>query len=81
MLIQLIRISSSGILAQESYRKIDRDGLKIGTHLIRHSCPMMFIGVYMFHHVAMLFMPHVGRSKFESSDDFILRPALGITTQ
>lgn len=53
-------------LVQEFFQKIVRDVLKIGIHLIQHLCPMIFIGVYMFHHVVMLFMHLVGQSELSS---------------
>lgn len=60
-----IHLSNYSIfLVQEFFQKIVLDVLKIGIHLIQHLCLMIFIGVYMFHHVVMLFMLPVGQSKF-----------------
>jgi amino acid permease len=50
-------------LVREFYQKIVHDGLKIGIHLIQVLCLMIFIGVYMFHHVVMPFMHLVGQSE------------------
>jgi hypothetical protein len=59
-LVKHVELPFDSHLVHVSYREIVHDVSKIGIHSIQHSCHMIFIGVFMCHHVVTLFMHHVG---------------------